>query len=138
MIGMSPDWITEETSKRLWDAQASAKRKLLHDARQSAIAALGSDSLLSQSEKLVKGYILNSARYWYNPEFDCSPFWKDVKVNVPLFNEYVSSSAAFYHVDRNPTVEVPIFVAVGQHDYVAVHTQWKLPYESLPNLRFVL
>jgi proline iminopeptidase len=134
MIGMSPGWPTQEARARLWDAQASPERKVAHEARQAARAAVQADSALTASDKFIRTYVLNSALYWFDPEFDCGPLWQQVDVNVELFNEYVRRSGEHYSVTAAPGLRVPVFVAIGRHDYVVPFDLWDEPARrALPN-----
>lgn len=138
MIGMTPSWPSEETQEAFWEEQASTERREAHLSKQPLITKVRDDPNLSSSEIMIKTYVLNSALYWYDPEFDCSDFWDGVEVNTELFGEYVSSSGAEYHVENGAKVRQPVLVAVGRHDYVAPYTEWKTEYDVLPNMTFVL
>lgn len=135
MIGMSPDWPTSDAQARLWASQASPERRVAHEARQAARAAVQADTALSESDKFIRTYVLNGALYWFDPEFDCAPLWQGVDVNVELFDEYVRRSGEDYSVTDARGLQVPVFVAIGRHDYVVPFDLWDDDARrSLPNL----
>lgn len=134
MIGMTPGWISEASQRDLWEAQASAARREAHTARQSALASVAADPQLTPSQRMIQSYVLNSALYWFDPEFDCSAFWDGVHVNMGLFTEYVSTSGITYRADHGQVVDKPVLVATGRHDYVAPYTEWQDAYATLPRM----
>lgn len=135
MIGMSPGWPTADARARLWDSQASPERRQAHEARRAARAAVQADSALSESDRFIRTYVLNGALYWFDPEFDCAPLWQQVDVNVERFDEYVRRSGEDYAVTDAPGLQVPVFVAIGRHDYVVPFDLWdEAARRSLTNL----
>jgi len=127
MIGISPvlgDGMLEEAEKN-WQAIASPDRRA---AEEENMATVSDEELarLAPDQAFIRTYIRNAARVWHDPRFDCTPFWKDVSVNMDMFNHVWGD--LFTKIDVTDGLEGfdrPVFMALGRHDFiVAPPSSW--------------
>lgn len=128
MIGIAPDLsaASAEASARYWDTTASPERKAALEANLRRVP----DSVLaklSPSQAFIQGYIRNGPRAWHDPQFDASPLWEGVEINMDMFN-YVWGRV-FRDIDITRglnALDRPVYVALGRHDYlVAPPASWE-------------
>lgn len=137
MIGTGPDFsaLSKEAAEQYWEECASADRKA---ALQKSLEKYP-DSQYEQiplHQRFIWNYTRNSARIWYDFNFDSRPLWKDVHVNMPIF-EYVWGTL-FKDIDITKnleTLEQPVFLALGRYDYiVAPPVSWDSLRPKFKNL----
>lgn len=127
MIGIAPD--CSETSAELAEKnyQTLADSDRLAAEPENMLALPDAElAKLPPDEAFVRGYIRNAARVWYDPRFDCTPLWEDVKINMDMF-EYVWGKL-FAEIDVTKGLEHfdrPVFLALGRFDFiVAPPSSW--------------
>lgn len=120
MIGIAPDLseASAELAEKNYQTLADSDRLA---AEQENLLTLPDDELakLPPDEAFVRGYIRNAARVWYDPRFDCTPLWQDVKINMDMF-EYVWGKL-FAEIDLTKDLEnfdLPVFLALGRYDFI--------------------
>jgi proline iminopeptidase len=115
-----------------WEANASEERKIAYTEKMKIIY---SDSLniLNSSDAGILTYILNGPKYWFDYNYDATPLFKDTYWNMSLFN-CLSALMSTYDIEQDKPVEVPVFLALGKHDYVVPYMSWDDQKEKIPNL----
>ncbi len=81
-----------------WEAHASEDRKT---ALRHNWDAISSDKLasLSPGEAFIAQYITDGPKYWYDPNYDASPLWQNMYVNMDVVNTLHGLFAEY----RDPT-----------------------------------
>jgi len=120
MIGIAPDLgeASAELAEKNYQTLADSDRLA---AEQENLLTLPDAELakLSPDEAFVRGYVRSAARVWYNPRFDCTHLWQDVKINLDMF-DYVWGKL-FAEIDVTKDLENfdrPVFLALGRYDFV--------------------
>ena len=128
MIAIAPDLgeahraIVEQT----WHESVDPERKKVMDEN---LLRLPDEELsrLSPSEAFVQSYVRNAPRAWFDPEFDSTPLWENVEVNVDMF-DYMWGKV-FQRIDITKGLSNlyrPVFLALGRYDYlVAPPSSWE-------------
>ena len=127
-----------KASRQYWKNNASEERKevLKRISESQKIEAL---SNLSPSEIVIKSYVNNSPIYWYDPTYDCSWIWEGVKVNAKIVGKLEGVLFKNYNIAKDQgLLDIPIFVAMGKHDYMVPHFQWDTEIENMPILSYNL
>lgn len=120
MIGISPDLSssTEKLINQAWEESVDPNRKkILRD----NISQLPDKKIaeLSPSEAFMKTYVRDGPKAWYNPNFDSSPLWDGIEVNIEMFS-YMWGDV-FGRIDitkRLDQFQKPVFLALGRYDYL--------------------
>jgi proline iminopeptidase len=107
----------------------SAGREAQHQKNRLAV-----DSLLKlfPGQRMIANYVANGALYWADSTFDASALWQGMAVNDPLFNDLQRTPFAWD--TAAPAIDVPVLVALGEHDYVVPANVWegvRTPFSSL-------
>ena len=120
MIGIAPV-LGEQTSaerEKYWDKMASADRKATLDANWKGIPEdAPPDSYPGQN--MIASYVRDGPKAWYDEEFDSTPLWKGVEVNMDMFNHVWGT--LFSEIDITPglnDLERPVFLALGRYDFL--------------------
>lgn len=127
MIGISPDLsaVSAEARDEYWEELASPERK---SALQKNELKMPDEKLseLPPGEAWIKTYVRNGPRAWFDPQFDSTPLWEGVKVNMDMFN-YVWGEL-FRDIDVTEGLESlqrPVFLALGRYDFlIAPPSSW--------------
>lgn len=139
LIGSSPCDVerTVMAGKEYWAGHAPEARKAtLRDKR----AALSSEILeaMSPEDAYIAQYVVDGPMYWHNPNYDASPLWQGVPVNmdiVKVFRDFFAN----YELSWNPArLRAPVLVVMGRHDYAVPHILWEGVRPKLRNLTFHL
>lgn len=107
----------------------SAGRKAQHEANRSRLDSL---QAAHAGRGFVPTYIANGALYWADSTYDATRIFDGVLVNDTLF--YDLQRTPFAWPGDAPPVNVPVFVALGRHDYVVAPNVWsgaKTPFTDL-------
>jgi proline iminopeptidase len=127
MIGIAPDLGPEnmQAMQQYWEDFAPAERKAVWDER---VASLPDDELaqLPPSEAFIKGYIRNAPKIWYDPNFDCTPLFEGVSVNMDMIGHVWGEIFAEIDITEGlDTFDRPVFLALGRYDFlVAPPSVW--------------
>lgn len=127
MIGIAPV-LGEQTSaerEKYWDKMASADRKAALDANWEGVSEdEPPDSYPGQN--FIAVYVRNGPMAWYDPEFDSTPLWKGVEVNMDMINHVWGT--LFSEIDISQGLNElarPVFLALGRYDFlVAPPSSW--------------
>lgn len=120
MIGIGPD-ISDSSRKiveKNWLESASAERKAIMEER---LRDLPDEELakLPPDKAFVEAYVRDSPRIWYDPDFDCSPFWEGMDVNTEMIDHVWG--VLFRDIDITKDLEEldrPVFLALGRYDFL--------------------
>ena len=139
LVGSLPVGVSRvvEARERYWTAHASEDRKA---ALRRTWEALGPDTLASlpPDQALVARYITDGPKYWYDPGYDASPLWRDVRVNMGALDA-VHDLFAGYDLSWDPQrLRAPVLVVAGRHDYVVPHGLWDGVLPGLENVTYRL
>ncbi len=94
---------------------------------------------LSPGEMMIQNYINGAPFYWYDPTYDCSWIWEGVKVNAKIVGKLEGVLFKTYDIAKDSNLNnIPIFVAMGKHDYMVPHFQWDAEIGKLPKLSYYL
>jgi proline iminopeptidase len=128
MIGIAPDLGPENTQamQQYWEDFASAERKAVWDER---VAALPDEELaqLPPGEAFIKGYIRDAPKIWYDPDFDSTPLWEGVSVNMDMIGHVWGRIFAEIDITEGlDTFDRPVFLALGRYDFlIAPPSSWE-------------
>lgn len=120
MIGTGPSF-SEESKKaadQYWDEKASQSQK----AALAKSLEIHPDSELARTplnQHFIWNYTRHGPRIWYNFNFDSSSLWKDVNVNMAIF-DYIWGTL-FRDIDITKGLEKldkPVFLALGRYDFI--------------------
>jgi proline iminopeptidase len=99
--------------------EMSPARVAVHEASR---AKLDSIQAAHPGRGFIPAYIANGALYWADSTYDATGIFEGVQVNDTLF--YDLQRTPFAWAEDAPPVSVPIFVALGRHDYVVAPNVW--------------
>jgi proline iminopeptidase len=109
-----------------WEDFASAERKAVWDER---VAALPDEELaqLPPGEAFIKGYIRDAPKIWYDPDFDSTPLWEGVSVNMDMIGHVWGRIFAEIDITEGlDTFDRPVFLALGRYDFlIAPPSSWE-------------
>lgn len=131
LIGAAPavDWAT--VGQPYWETQASVERKAAASAAQARWAE--ADGLpMSEAERFVRTYAAQGPARWYDYNFDQTPLWENIPLNVPLL-EHFSPLLQGVLESTVPGLAMPLLVVLGAHDYYVPPAGWDT-YAQLPNV----
>jgi len=138
IIGSPSEWgnaTYDAKAKALWET-ASDERKKLQDENWGNIKEL---DRLTGKAKTATEYNIMSPQYWYNPRYDAGWLWEGMTVHTEVTNNLFTKVFLNYNMFSPAlTLNVPVFVAMGMHDYVIPHTLWQEKYSSIPDFTLVL
>jgi proline iminopeptidase len=120
MSGTSPDFSerSKQSAEEYWLATASPERK----AAQKKWFEKCPDSQYMQipaNERFIWNYIRHTPHIWYDFNFDSTPLWQGVNVNMAIF-DYVWGTL-FRDIDITKGLETfnkPVFLALGRYDFI--------------------
>jgi proline iminopeptidase len=120
MIGIAPNFGPEnaQLTERAWEESVDPVRKKI---MQENMKRLPDDQLaqLGGDQAFIQWYIRSSSRIWYDPNFDSTPLWEGVEMNMDLFN-YIWGSV-FRDIDISINLDklsAPVFLALGRYDHI--------------------
>ncbi len=127
MIGIAPDLsaASDEATEEYWQKLASPERKAV---MEENVRRFPDEQLeqLPPGQRLVRSYVRNGPRIWYDPRFDSSPLWEGVEMNMDMF-DYVWGQV-FRDIDITQGLDAldrPVFLALGRYDFlVAPPASW--------------
>lgn len=121
MIAMSPV-VPFASMAGFMESDGSPERRAAHE-RQQREWEEWSRRGGPPGDQFFQYSVVNSATYWYDPEYDSSALWEGVHWDAELFSEVIANLGA-YDVAAGAPVDQPVFVGVGRYDYVAPYTLW--------------
>ena len=127
-----------KASRQHWTNNASEERKDIYE-RLSETQKIVDLNDLSPGEMMKQNYVNNAPFYWYDPTYDCSWIWEGVEVNAKITGKLQGVLFKTYDIAKDSNLNnIPIFVAMGKHDYMVPHFQWDAEIEKLPKLSYYL
>jgi proline iminopeptidase len=127
MIGIAPDLSDESSSEaeRYWEQLATAERKAALERNWEGVPEDESPESYP-GENFVKAYVRNGPLAWYDYEFDSTPFWKDVDINMEMLDHVWGTLFAEIDIARGlEEFDRPVFLALGKYDFlVAPPSSW--------------
>ncbi len=108
-----------------FEQHAEPHRKIIDEQRRTEYAQQDATHL-NTSERFLRHYIWrDAARYWHNPNFDCSPVWEGIIID-DVIDHFFSGILPKIDVRHNlEKVSCPIFLAAGASDYDCCPFLWK-------------
>lgn len=126
---LPPGEIDLQDATTFFDRDASSERKAAH-ARNLATRHV--PTAIKSSGDFVDMYVANGARMWYDPDFDSTPFWEGVDINLEVVAQM--SQPQVYGIGQVEPVEVPTLIVLGRYDYGAHYYLWEGDRKAWPNL----
>lgn len=127
MIGIAPDLgdASNAQAQRYWDESASSERKAAFERNWHGAAADAPEEDFP-GQNFIRTYVRNGPKSWYDPDFDSSPLWEDVEVNMDMFNYVWGTLLAEIDITQGlDALDRPVFLALGRYDFlVAPHSSW--------------
>ena len=126
--GPSHGAVHVEAAERSWREAVCPERK----ARlERDMALLPAEIEAAPERRFVTFCVRMGARSWYDHTFDAAPLWEGVHVNMHAFDHLWGE--VFRDLDIRQglhELDVPVFLALGRHDYlVAPYATWD-PYRA--------
>jgi proline iminopeptidase len=116
-----------------WMNNASAERKNAYYEKWKGISSNALNAL-GTSDAGKYSYILSAAWYFYDFNFDMTPYLKDAywgnKLGSHMFNVLLPG----YDIKQDKPVEAPVFLALGKYDFSVPYIIWNDQKEKIPNL----
>lgn len=140
MIAMSPHYndSTLIAGSKYWESQASDERKLLWKQNQEKLTEEILSSV-SPSEAFIMRYVASGPRRWYQPTYDASWLWEGVQPNMDILNHHLGPVFMEYDITQGlERVTMPVFLAVGRHDYGIPYYLWDEFKPQMPTLSYHL
>lgn len=122
-----------EPAVEFFERDASAARLAAH---RRNLATRRMPTSIETSQDFIDDYVAYDAKGWYDHDFDCSPLWDGVEVNLGVIDQ-VWRPGVFggYRIEA---LDVPVFLALGRYDYGVPHYVWDEPKKRLSNLHYKL
>lgn len=129
MIGISPDLsaASEEARIAYWDSFASPERKAIQEENERR---LPDDEIarmpVSRGRQFIATYIRNGPQAWYDANFDSTPLWEGVDINMDMFDHVWGRVFRDIDITRHlDPLDRPVFLALGRCDFlVAAPSIW--------------
>lgn len=127
MMGIGPDLSVAswEASERRWQESVSPERKgaLEENLRRLSDADL---ARLPPAERLIRNYVREGPRAWFDPRFDSTPLWAGVEINVEAFDYLWGEVFRDIDVTRGlADLDRPVLLVLGRYDFiVAPPSSW--------------
>lgn len=129
--GPAVDFVPEV--KRFWDEDASAERKAILESNQAELSDLLSE--VPPGKAFGVWYVAHGPMVWHNPNYDASWLFDPIEFDSPVFNHFLDVLLRDYDVTESlREVVVPVFLALGRHDYLVPYILWDEPCRSVTNL----
>lgn len=140
MLGALPQGMDDvaAASEAFWQADASQDRQ--HKLQQS-MTKLTRELLdtLTPGDVLIRTYVANGPRYWYDPDYDAAWLWEGVTPNMDIVNHLFGKLFATYDLQQGPEqILVPVLVIHGRFDYSVPYTLWEAHKSKVPQLTYHL
>jgi proline iminopeptidase len=127
MIGMAPDLsaASGQAAERYWNESVSPERKaVLQENRRR----LPDEELarFAPGERMVRAYLRNGPRTWFDPRFDATPLFEGVAFNADVFSHLWGETFRDIDVTRGlAALDRPVLLALGRYDFiVAPPSSW--------------
>jgi pimeloyl-ACP methyl ester carboxylesterase len=133
MIGTPPHFNHGymDTIDANWERNASKERKMIYDSNQQFLNSLNKDTITKEKWNYLK-YETRVPKDWYNPRYDVSELYPQFRVNNKGWRHFFSLMRN-YDIARTP-IDVPIFLSLGEYDYVMPEFMWDDYQDKLEEL----
>jgi proline iminopeptidase len=127
MIGIAPDLsdTSSDEAEAYWETMATTERKAALDRNWEGVPEKQPKETYP-GESFVRTYVRNGPMAWYDYNFDSTPLWRDVDVNMEMFNHVWGTLLAEIDITQGlELLDRPVFLAVGKYDFlVAPPSSW--------------
>jgi proline iminopeptidase len=139
MIGTPPGWNRgmAAATENYWNTHASVERQEVLSQNREALSQNSLDRMTS-SDAAIAEYLANAPEYWHDPRYDASWLFKGSYWNVEGWNHLISVMMADYDVTAGGKVEAPMFLALGQDDYVVPPALWDNMRGQFPTMSYMV
>jgi proline iminopeptidase len=120
MIGTGPDFSdkSKEAADQYWQATGSADRKAAFEMSFEQYPNSQYEQI-PLSQRFVWNYIRHSAKIWYDFEFDATPLWQGVNVNMRIFDYVWGTLFRDINITHGlESLSKPVFLALGRYDFI--------------------
>jgi proline iminopeptidase len=140
LIAVHPFWNQElfDAWRTYWQSDASPARKaaLTENKRRMPDSMLGA---LSARDAFALRYVRNGPQLFFNPSYDFYWAWAGRQVSAPMFDRFWKVIVADYNPwERLSANGVPMFVALGRHDFAVPYHLWDGVRARTPGLKVEL
>lgn len=137
LLAAGPDLTqgNREAADQYFEEMADQKRKDIHFKNMEKMQQ---EMSANPGDQFRIFCIRSAARSSFLPEFDPTPLWKDMNLNLNIvFHMWSGLFAERINGDKLTKLELPVFIGMGLHDYlVPPHYTWN-PYKKFfKNLTF--
>ena len=109
--------------EQYWQSHASERRKAIFTRDQQAYAEEYENA--SPDEQFTIFYLMNTAKYWADPEYPARSLLSQIRTGVALDQLFSQVPTREQVRARLESLPVPCLVVTGGQDYVCVATAWK-------------
>ena len=140
MIAMSPHYNAEtfKAGNEYWESHASDERKVLYKRNQEALTEEALSSV-SPGEAFKMRLLADGPKRWYDMTYDGSWLGEDVEINTDVINHHLNVVLNEYDITQGlDRITMPVFLAVGRHDYGLPYYLWDDFKPQMPTLSYHL
>jgi len=124
----------QAASDYYWQTEASEERKSLLERNWSAITE-DEWAQLDPSAQIVRAYIANAPKYWYDPTYDPGWLWDGVTLHSDSWEHLAGRLFATYDLAQGSApIAAPGLVIHGRHSYIVPYTLWESEKGKLPQV----
>lgn len=123
-------------SQKYWKDKASEKRKNIH---KNNLLGLKKNSSKTQTpgKKFINRYLADIPMRFYDPDYDMTEIWKDVKLNIPFaYYFWGKLMKDFDNTSNYKKIRTPILVMSGKYDFGAPYFLWEPFKKIIPDFTF--
>lgn len=137
MLNMGPDYGEDHSrmAEQYFEESADPERKA---ELAKNLALLGAEIAAAPEKRFITFCLRLGARSWFDAGFDASELWRDVTVNMDIFDHIWG--CVFRNIDLTKGLQFfskPVFLGLGLYDYLVPPFYSWLPYRSqFKNLTF--
>jgi proline iminopeptidase len=136
----TPPFVDERTGpavEAFWEQNASQNRR---DALAANWDRISEDSLskLPPSDAGILEYVTNAPRYFHDPTYDPAWLFDGAYWNDAAWSHLFDVIMATYDLADGPTVDTPVFLAIGRDDFAVPFHFWDTEKDKVPTLSYHL
>jgi len=132
-FGPNHSQTSHQAAEQYWQDSVCPERKL---ALEESLKSLEEELQAAPDKRFITFALKFGPKSWYDYHFDTSSLWKDIRVNMQMF-DYVWGNV-FANIDVTKGLEnldKPVFMALGQYDFlVAPFYTWNPIRSKFKNL----
>ena len=123
-----------ETAGDYWVKEASDDRKMIFQENLEKFNSMDKSGL-SASEVFILEYNAFVPYRFKDPQFDPSPLWEDVEVNIPFIDHYWGNLMVnFEDLELYKKIKAPILAISGTFDFGVPYYYWDAVKDIIPDL----